>query len=51
MKLIKYKSLLGSYDFDSRDNVFIGEILGVEGYFSFFWRYGRGSDSRFQGSL
>lgn len=36
MKLLKYKNLLGSYDFDPRDNVFIGEILGIEGYFPFF---------------
>lgn len=36
MKLLKYKNLLGSYDFDPRDNVFIGKILGIEGYFSFF---------------
>ena len=36
MKLLKFKNLLGSHDFDPRDNVYIGEILGIEGYFSFF---------------
>lgn len=36
MKLLKYKNLLGSYDFEPEDNVFIGEILGIEGYFPFF---------------
>lgn len=36
MKLLKYKNLSGSYAFDPRDNVYIGEILGIEGYFSFF---------------
>lgn len=36
MKLLKFKNLLGSYDFDPRDNVYIGEILDIEGYFSFF---------------
>ena len=35
MKLLKYKNLLGSYDFEPEDNVFIGKILGIEGYFSF----------------
>ncbi|CAC9935536.1 hypothetical protein PEPNEM18_01534 [Aedoeadaptatus nemausensis] len=36
MKLLKYKNLSGSYTFDSRDNVYIGKILGIEGFFSFF---------------
>lgn len=36
MKLLEYKNISGSFEFDSRDNVFIGEILNVDGYFPFF---------------
>lgn len=36
MKLLKYKNLSGSYDFEPEDNVFIGEILDIDGYFPFF---------------
>ena len=36
MKLLEYKNISGSFEFGSGDNVFIGEILNVDGYFPFF---------------